>query len=67
MLNPNLEQARFFSAAAYYHNGYMEEATIEMEKGRGLRGLDVIEPIRIEALVALFSGSSHPPVRASRR
>ena len=26
VLNPNLEQARFFAAAAYYHNGYMEEA-----------------------------------------
>jgi hypothetical protein len=34
----------------------MEEALIEMEKGRTLRGADVIEPIRIEALVALFSG-----------
>jgi hypothetical protein len=47
-------------AAAYYHNGYMEEALIEMEKGRSLHGLDVIEPIRIDALVALFSGNSAP-------
>ena len=38
VLNPNLEQARFFMAAAYYHLGYMEEALIEMEKGRTLRG-----------------------------
>ena len=42
------------------HNGYMEEALIEMEKGRGLHGTDVIEPIRIEALVALFSGNFAP-------
>ena len=59
-LNPNLDQARFFVAAAYYHNGYMEEAIIEMEKGRSVHGLDVIEPIRIYALVALFSGHFAP-------
>jgi DNA-binding winged helix-turn-helix (wHTH) protein/tetratricopeptide (TPR) repeat protein len=60
VLNPNLEQARFFIAAAFYHNGYMEEALSEMEKGRSLHGVDVIEPIRIEALVALFSGNFAP-------
>jgi DNA-binding winged helix-turn-helix (wHTH) protein/tetratricopeptide (TPR) repeat protein len=59
-LNPNLDQARFFVAGAYYHNGYMQEALIEMEKGRRLHGVDVIEPIRIEALVALFSGNFAP-------
>jgi tetratricopeptide (TPR) repeat protein len=47
-------------AAAYYHNGYMQEALIEMEKGRGLHGVDVIEPIRIDALTALFSGKFAP-------
>ena len=56
-LNPNLEQARFFIAAAYYHNGFMEEARIEMEKGRTLHGIDQIEPLRTDALIALFSGS----------
>jgi Flp pilus assembly protein TadD len=60
VLNPNLEQAHFFVAAAFYHNGYMEEALSEMDKGRSLRGIDLIEPIRIEALVALFSGSFAP-------
>ena len=59
-LNPNLDEARFFVAAAYYHNGYMQEALIEMEKGRGLHGIDVVEPIRIEALTALFSGKFAP-------
>ena len=56
-LNPNLEQARYFMAAAYYHNGFMEEARIEMERGRTLRGADQLEPLRIDALVAMFSGS----------
>ena len=56
-LNPNLDQARFFMAAAYYHNGFMEEARIEMEKGRSLHGIDQIEPRRIEALLALFTGN----------
>lgn len=59
-LNPNLDQARFFVAAAFYHNGFMQEALIEMDKGRSLHGADVIEPIRIEALVALFSGNFAP-------
>lgn len=60
MLNPNLDQARFFMAAAYYHLGYMEEARIEMEKGRALRGGDIVEPVRIEALIALFGGNFAP-------
>jgi DNA-binding winged helix-turn-helix (wHTH) protein/TolB-like protein len=60
ILNPNLDQAHFFAAAAYYHLGYMEEATIQMERGRQLRGQDVVEPVRIEALVALFSGNFAP-------
>jgi TolB-like protein len=57
VLNANIDQAHFISAAAYYHLGYMEEALIELERGRRLRGQDVIEPIRIEALVSLFSGN----------
>ena len=59
-LNPNLDQARFFIAGAFYHNGFMQEALIETEKGRTLHGPDLIEPIRIEALVALFSGNFAP-------
>ena len=38
----------------------MEETLIEVEKGRSLHGADAIEPIRIEALVALFSGRFAP-------
>lgn len=57
VLNPNLDQARFFMAAAYYHLGYMEESRIELAKGRALQGADKIEPVRIEALIALFSGN----------
>ena len=60
VLNPSLDQARYFMAAAYYHLGYMDESLIEMKKGRDLRGADIIEPIRIEALVALFSGNFGP-------
>ena len=60
VLNPNLEQAHLFRAAAYYHLGYMEEALIELERGRRLRGGDVIERRRAEGLVALFSGQFAP-------
>jgi tetratricopeptide (TPR) repeat protein len=38
----------------------MEEARIELEKGRALQGPDRIEPVRIEALIALFSGNFVP-------
>jgi len=62
VLNPTLDQAHFFIAAAYYHLGYMEEALLEMERGRRLGGPDVVEPLRIEALVALFSGRFAPAV-----
>jgi tetratricopeptide (TPR) repeat protein len=60
VLNPNLDQARFFMAAAYYHLGYMEEAVIELQKGRNVRGSDHIEPVRIDGLIALFSGNFAP-------
>jgi hypothetical protein len=38
----------------------MEEARIALDKGARLHGPDVIEPVRIEALIALFSGSFAP-------
>jgi DNA-binding winged helix-turn-helix (wHTH) protein/tetratricopeptide (TPR) repeat protein len=60
ILDPNLDQAHFFRAAAYYHLGYMDEALIELEKGRRLHGGDLVEPMRIDALVALFSGRFAP-------
>ncbi|MEZ5294265.1 MAG: winged helix-turn-helix domain-containing protein [Vicinamibacterales bacterium] len=60
ILNPGLEQAHLFAAAAYYHLGYMDDARIALEQGRRLHGPDVVEPIRIEALVALFSGDFAP-------
>ena len=60
VLNPNLPQAHFFRAAALYHLGYMQDAMIELQKARKLRGPDVVEPIRTEGLVALFSGNFAP-------
>ena len=60
VLNPNLPQAHFFRGAAFYHLGYMDDAMIEIQKGRKLRGPDLVEPIRTEGLVALFSGNFAP-------
>ena len=40
----------------------MEEALIAMERARRLHGTDVIEALRIEALIALFSGKFAPAV-----
>jgi DNA-binding winged helix-turn-helix (wHTH) protein/TolB-like protein len=60
VLNPNLDQAHFFMAAAYYHAGYMEEALLEVEKGKRLQGSDALEPIRTQAIIALWSGDYLP-------
>ena len=64
VLNPNLDQPRYFVAAALYHYGLMKEALAEMERARQVGGSDRIEPLRIEGLVALFSGEF---VRARER
>ena len=56
VLNPNLDQPHFFTAAAFYHLGLMDPALAEMRRGRRVGGPDRIEPVRIEGLVALFSG-----------
>jgi tetratricopeptide (TPR) repeat protein len=56
ILDPNLDQPRYFLAAALYHQGLMAEALSEMHRGRQVGGSDRVEPVRIEGLVALFSG-----------
>jgi Flp pilus assembly protein TadD len=56
-LNPNLDQPHFYAAAAFYHFGLMDESARELDHGRRVGGRDVVEPLRIEALVALFSGN----------
>ena len=49
VLNPNLDQAHFYMAAAYYHAGYMEEALLEVEKGNTtVRGDGSAPPIETE-------------------
>ena len=55
-LNPNLDQPHLFAAAAFYHLGLMDQSRTELDRGRAVRGSDVVEPLRIEALIALFSG-----------
>ena len=67
VLDPNLDQAHFFKAAAYYHLGYMEEALIELEKGRRLHGADLVEPMRIDASSPCSAVSSRRLGPASKR
>jgi tetratricopeptide (TPR) repeat protein len=55
LLNPNLEQAHFYAAAAFYHMGLMDQSLAEMERGLRIGGIDRVEPVRIDGLVALFS------------
>jgi DNA-binding winged helix-turn-helix (wHTH) protein/TolB-like protein len=56
VLNPNLDQAHYFTAAAFYHLGLMDQAIGAVERGRRTGGVDLVEPARIEGLIALFSG-----------
>jgi DNA-binding winged helix-turn-helix (wHTH) protein/TolB-like protein/Tfp pilus assembly protein PilF len=55
-LNPSLDQAHFFTAAAFYHLGLMDQALGALERGRDVGGADLVEPARIEGLIALFTG-----------
>jgi DNA-binding winged helix-turn-helix (wHTH) protein/TolB-like protein len=55
-LNSSLDQAHLIAAAAYYHLGLMDRARGELERSRGAGVLDRVEPLRVEALIALFSG-----------
>ena len=59
-LNPSLDQAHFFIAAAYGHLGYMEEARMAVESGQRLRHLDALEAIRQQGILALWSGNFAP-------
>jgi len=59
-LNPSLDQAHFFIAAAYGHLGYMEEARMAVESGQRLRHLDELEAIRQQGILALWSGNFAP-------
>jgi adenylate cyclase len=59
-LNPSLDQAHFFIAAAYGHLGYMEEARMAIESGQRLRDLDALEATRQQGIIALWSGNFAP-------
>ena len=63
VLNPNLDQAHYFIAAAYSHSGYMQEALIEVQNGQRLRGPDALDAIRLQGVIALWSGD-YAPARA---
>jgi DNA-binding winged helix-turn-helix (wHTH) protein/tetratricopeptide (TPR) repeat protein len=63
VLNPNLDQAHYFIAAALSHSGYMEEALIEVQNGQRLHGPDALDAIRLQGVIALWSGD-YAPARA---
>jgi DNA-binding winged helix-turn-helix (wHTH) protein/TolB-like protein len=55
-LNPNLDQPHLIQAAAFYHLGLMEQAQAELGSARRVGTADRVESLRVEALIALFSG-----------
>ncbi len=59
-LNPNLDQPHLVAAAAFYHLGLMDRSRQALESARRVGVVDRVEPLRIEALIALFSGEFEP-------
>jgi tetratricopeptide (TPR) repeat protein len=55
-LNPNLDQPHLVEAAAFYHLGLMDRARAELDAARRAGVTDRVEPVRVDALLAMFSG-----------
>src|SRR6185312_15333178 len=62
-LNPNLDLARYFRAAAYYHLGLLERAREEVGQGLQVDPQNRPERLRTTGVVALLEGRSAEAVR----
>ena len=56
VIESRLDQPHLVQAAAFYHPGLMQEARAELDSARRVGTADRVEPLRVEALIALFSG-----------
>jgi serine/threonine protein kinase/TolB-like protein len=56
LLNPNLEQPRYYRAAAFYHLGLLELVEAEVSEGLRINPLNKLEALRMRGTTAFLSG-----------
>jgi tetratricopeptide (TPR) repeat protein len=57
-LNPNLDLAHYFRAAAFYHIGLFEQAEHEVQKALAVDPLNHVEQLRTRGVVAFLQGDN---------
>jgi eukaryotic-like serine/threonine-protein kinase len=62
-LNPNLDLARYFRAAAFYHLGLLDRADQELSEVQGVDSQNRAEQLRTTGVVAFFHGRNADAVR----
>jgi serine/threonine-protein kinase len=62
-LNPNLDLARYFRAAAFYHLGLLEQAEQELRQVTHVDSQNRAEQLRTSGVVAFFRGRNADAVR----
>jgi TolB-like protein/DNA-binding winged helix-turn-helix (wHTH) protein len=55
-LNPNLEQAHYYKAAAFYHLGLLDEAIEEASLAEKINPQDRTDSLRTRGVIALYEG-----------
>jgi len=57
-LNPNLDLAHYFRAAAFYHIGLFEQAGAEVQKALAVDPLNAVEQLRTRGVIAFLQGNN---------
>jgi eukaryotic-like serine/threonine-protein kinase len=61
-LNPNLDLAHYFRAAAFYHIGLFEQAEHEVQRALAVDPLNSVEQLRTRGVVAFLQGDNAPAI-----
>ncbi len=61
-LNPNLDLAHYFRAAAFYHLGLLEHASREVQRALAVDPLNTVEQLRTRGVVAFLRGDYRPAI-----
>jgi eukaryotic-like serine/threonine-protein kinase len=57
-LNPNLDLAHYFRAAAFYHIGLFEQGSAEVQKALAVDPLNSVEQLRTRGVIAFLQGDN---------
>jgi eukaryotic-like serine/threonine-protein kinase len=61
-LNPNLDLAHYFRAAAFYHIGLFDQASHEVQRALAVDPLNEVEQLRTRGVVAYLQGDNAPAI-----